>query len=205
MPRSEPAHYDDLEALKREAFLLISRGVKDRNSAFHTPMLATHGEDGFPAARTVVLRSFDAPTRTLSVHTDRRSRKIADLAQDRRASIAFYDARSKVQIRVFGEASVHAGDAVAADAWQRVADFSRRCYLGAPPGSASDAPTSGLPPDMEGRAPTLEESEPGFHQFAVIRLPIQRLDWLYLAARGQRRAVIGWDENGVEQATWVAP
>ncbi len=205
MTADEPAHYHDLDAVRGEAFALIAGGVRDRDSPFHTPVLATLGVDGFPAARTVVLRGFDAAARVLTVHTDRRSTKIADLAANPRVSFCFYDAGRKIQVRAIGEASVHIGDDVAAAAWERVAAFSRRCYLGAPPGALSDTPTSGLPADLEGRAPAWEESEPGFAHFAVIRATIHRLDWLYLAAKGQRRARLDWDPDGTLHATWLAP
>jgi 3-hydroxyisobutyrate dehydrogenase len=202
-----PAHYNDLNAARDEAFALITQGVKDRNCAFHTPVLATIGVDGGPAARIVVLRRFDGVARTLSIHTDQRSSKVAELAANPRAAVTFYDPGLKIQVRLTGSAQVHFGneDAVARETWARVAAFSRRCYLGMPPGSSSDAPTSGLTPDLDGRAPTLSESEPGFDHFAVIRVCFNSLDWVYLCAKGHRRAGFTWDEDSAEKAGWLAP
>jgi pyridoxine/pyridoxamine 5'-phosphate oxidase len=91
----EPDHYNSLDAVKREAFALLSRGVSDRRSGFHTPLVVTHGLDGFPAARTVVLRGFDPNVRTITIHSDIRSGKAAEIIENDRAAAVFYDARKR--------------------------------------------------------------------------------------------------------------
>ncbi len=202
---SQAEHYRDLGAVEREAFRMISRGVADRRHAFHTPVLATHGVDGFPAARTLVLRGFDPRQRTLIFHTDRRSGKVGEIAANARVAIAFYDATSKIQIRVAGFASLHSGDAVSDVAYARLSAWSRRCYLGAPPGTHSSEPTSGLPQALETRAPTATESAAGSANLAVICVQVSRLEWLYLAAQGHRRAALTWDEQGKRHAEWLTP
>ena len=130
----EPEHYCDLGAVQREAFSIIGRCVADRRHAFHTPVLVTHGIDGFRAARTVVLRGFDATERVLVFHSDRRSRKVAELAAGPRIAPVFYEPKNKIQVRVDGWASVHVADGVTAGAWKRLALFSRRSYLPCRPG-----------------------------------------------------------------------
>jgi hypothetical protein len=201
----QPEHDHDLAAVQREAFSMIGRGVADRRHAFHTPVLVTHGIDGVPAARTVVLRGFAAADRVLVFHSDRRSRKVAELAADPRIAAVFYDPTSKIQIRVDGGASVHVADGVTAAAWQRLAVFGRRSYLSLPPGSASSAPSSGLPAALETRVPDAEEAEGGYANFAVILVQVRRLDWLSLSARGHRRAHFAWTDGGDETAAWLIP
>ena len=201
----EPDHYGDLGAVRRAAFGLIGRGVRDRRSAFHTPLLVTAGIDGFPAARTVVLRGFNAADRTLTFHTDQRARKVAELGADSRVAVVFYDAKQKIQVRVAGTATVHMDDHVSQAAWERLPAFSRRCYLGAPPGTISPEPTSGLPSHLELSAPGLEEADPAVDNFAVINVAICRLEWLYLSSKGHRRATLRWDEAASENADWLMP
>lgn len=200
-----PEHYYDLGAVRRHAYALLTRGARDRRSAFHTPVLATASADGIPQARTVVLRGFDVEARMLSVHTDVRSDKVTEIETNAGVALLFYDPAQKIQIRVAGTAGVHTNDPVAKAAWSKLQAFSRRCYLAAPPGRDSAEPTSGLVAELERRAPTLTESEAGFAHFAVIRTTIRRLDWLYLAALGHRRAAITWDESGQAEATWLTP
>lgn len=201
----EVEHYDDLGAVEREAFRIISRGVADRRPAFHTPMLVTRGVDGFPAARTVVLRGFDPHQRTLTFHTDRRSTKVSELAVNARVAVAFYDANSKIQVRVAGIAIVHDGDAISKAAYECLSAWSRRCYLAAPPGTPSREPTSGSSPELEARAPTAEGSADGSANLSVIRVPVSRMEWLCLAAQGHRRASLAWHEEHRLHAEWLTP
>jgi hypothetical protein len=199
------APYVDLASVRRDAFARLRRGARDRRSPFHTPVLVTIGLDGSPAARTVVLRGFEPAARVVVVHTDLRSRKIAEVTANPRVALIFYDGKSGIQVRIDAKASVHAGDEVARKAWEKLPAFSRRCYLGLPPGSNSPEPSSGLPTELELRAPYPAESEHGFANFALIISRLIRLDWLYLSARGHRRAQYRWNDAGEEVAGWLNP
>lgn len=202
---AQPEHYNDLGAVQREAFGMIGRGVADRRNAFHTPVFVTNGVDGFPAARTVVLRGFDPQQRTITFHTDRRSSKVAELWGDPRVAIVFYDANRKIQVRIAGNATIHTDDDVSMAAWERMSAWSRRCYLGAPPGTPSREPTSGLPADLEHREPMQEEAVEGAPNLVVVRVKICRLDWLCLAAQGHRRAALTWGDADRVFAEWLTP
>ncbi len=81
-----------LEGALHAAFGRLAEGARDGRSPFRTPALATLGRDGAPQLRTVVLRGFDPAARSLSIHTDRRSAKVAELAADPRAALHVYDA-----------------------------------------------------------------------------------------------------------------
>jgi pyridoxine/pyridoxamine 5'-phosphate oxidase len=187
-----PATPDDALA---QAFALLSRGVADRRSPFHTPTLATRGLDGAPALRTVVLRAFDPAARLLRVHTDRRSGKAAEIAADPRAALHGYDAGAQVQIRIAGVATLHLDDSVADAAWGASREMSRMCY------AAPQAP--GAPVEEPPEAPM--DAVSGRVHFAAVTLRIETLDWLLLAARGHRRARFAWGADGALRAGWVAP
>lgn len=184
-----------LEDCREEAFRRLARGVADRRSAFHTPTLATIGADGAPEARTLVLRGFDAATRTLRLHTDARSGKVADLAADPRCALHLYDPGAKLQLRIAGRAAVHGGDAVAEAAWAGSREFSRMCY--------AIEPAPGTPVAEPPAAP--RDAEAGQAVFRVILLRFDRLEWLELAAAGHRRARFAWDDAGALTSTWLVP
>ena len=59
MDQLKPPFFDDLDASLAHAWRLLTRGVNDRRSGFHTPAIVTVGLDGAPAMRTVVLRHVD--------------------------------------------------------------------------------------------------------------------------------------------------
>ncbi len=200
-----PDHHNDLAATLKFAWQMLGRGVQDRRSAFHTPVLATQGADG-PQARVLVMRAFDMATRTLTFHTDTRSAKLLDLAADPRVALTFYDAARKVQVRINGTCAVHAGDALSHQRWSASRPSSLRCFAGAPPGALSPMPTSGLPADLEGREPEWAELAGAQAHFAVLSVGVRRLEWLHLHTRGQRRAAFDWTaDDGIGQMQWLNP
>lgn len=186
-----PDHHNDLSATLKFAWQMIGRGVQDRRSAFHAPVLATQSADG-PQARVLVLRAFEVVTRTLVFHTDTRSAKLCEIGRDPRVALTFYDAARKVQVRINGTCALYAGDAMSHQRWSASRPSSLRCFAGAPPGAISSVPTSGLPADMEGREPELAELADAEPHFAVLTVAVQRLEWLHLHTRGQRRAAFVW-------------
>ncbi len=205
-----PATSDaDLGSVKTYAFAMISRGVGDRRSPLHTPVLATTTIDGGVAARTVVLRGFDPLTRLLIFHTDRRSQKVVELEANPKVAVTFYDAKAKIQIRCAATAVVHMGDPVSVTAWRRLSAFSRRTYLGAAPGTPISTPGSDLPAELAvelaAQSSSLDETERGFVAFAVVHATLDGMDWLYLSVHGHRRAHFAWDGDGTERATWLVP
>jgi pyridoxamine 5'-phosphate oxidase len=203
--RDDPTAPQSLEEVERHCFALLARGVRDRHSALHIATLASGGRDGFPAARSVVLRAVDATNRMLRFHTDRRSAKYAELEADPRVAILFYDPRARLQFRFQAHATLHRDDEETHAVWAGVAAGSRRIYLGLPPGSPSATPASGLPEELETRLPTPAESAAGILNFAVIQVRLLGLDWLHLAAGGHRRARFAWTPGEPATATWLVP
>ena len=202
-----PDHHNDLAATLKFAWQMIARGVQDRRSAFHTPVLATQSTDG-PQARVLVLRAADVASRTLVFHTDTRSAKVPELALESRVALTFYDAARKAQVRIKGAATVNAENALSHQRWAASRPSSLRCYLGAQPGAVSNHATSGLPPTLEGREPELAELAAGEPYFAVLNVAVQRLEWLHLHTRGQRRASFVWTSqtsDSVCDMQWLNP
>lgn len=194
MIAARPGHADDLAEMRAAAFALLERGVADRGSPFHTPTLASLGLGGAPRARTLVLRGFDAASRMIRLHSDRRSEKFAELAQEPRCALHAFDPDTQVQIRLEGVASLHSEDEVAEAAWLASRPAERALYAAGPdPGTPIAAPLPAPRDEGAGRA-----------HFGVILLHVHRLEWLWLAAEDHRRARIDW-LPGEERATWLVP
>ncbi len=193
-----PAFYDDLAGCLSEAWRRLEEGAVHQ-SGFHAPALATIGRDGAPRLRTVVLRGADRTCRTLRFHCDARSDKAAEIAADPRVALHAYDAAAKIQVRIEGRARLHGEDAVARAAWAASRPMSRVCYGTAP------GPGTALPAGDAYALPTEAAAvEAGFPAFRVVVLTADRLDFLYLARQGHRRALFRWDEEE-PSATWLAP
>jgi hypothetical protein len=197
----DAAFYDNLAGARAEAWRRLSRGVADRRSGFRTVQLATVASDGAPRVRTVVLRGVDAVARRLRAHTDARSQKVGQVAADPRAEICAYDAGAKIQIRARGRIATHASDAVAQDAWDGSAPGSRLCYRAArAPGAPLSTPQDGDPTEAMRQA----DAEAGRDQFRALTLEVEEMEWLYLAARGHRRALFVWTGQAWSDR-WLQP
>jgi pyridoxine/pyridoxamine 5'-phosphate oxidase len=196
---------DDLGTIEADLWVRLGRGKADRKSPWHTTVVGTADGD----LRVMVLRAVDRAAGALRFHTDARSPKVAALAADPRVSLLFYDAGAKLQLRCRGIGVVGTSDAATDAAWAASAATSRRCYLAlAAPSSRADAPTSGLSADHESRFPTLAETEAGRGNFATLLVTLDRIDWLYLAHDGHRRALFErpQDQAGAPwQAGWLIP
>jgi hypothetical protein len=197
-----PPWQDDLHATLAACWGLLARGVADRRSGFHHPVISSIGLDGAPRSRVMILRGVDIAALSLRVHTDLRSEKIAEWRADPRMSVLGYDAGQKLQIRLAGRASLHHDDAVADAAWQASRAMSRVCYGTRPvPGSeiaSGDAFALPSPDDAEGL-------EAGRAHFSAVVMRIESLESLYLAFDGHRRALFAWDAGGALTARWLAP
>jgi hypothetical protein len=184
-----------LEACREDAFRRLAQALTDRASAFHAPTLATLAEDGAPEARTMVLRGFDPVRRTLRLHTDARSAKLAGIVRDGRCQLHGYDAAAKLQLRLSGSLTVHAFDALADEAWAGSRETSRMCY------AAAEGPGTPVPEPP----PAPRDGVGGRANFRAVVMRFDRLEWLHLAAAGHRRARFVWHDDGAPEATWLAP
>jgi pyridoxine/pyridoxamine 5'-phosphate oxidase len=202
MARDDAGFYDDLDGSLAEAWARLARATADRRSALHTVQLASVGADGGPRVRTLVLRGVEPGARLLRLHTDRRSPKAAEFAADPRAELCAYDPKAKIQIRARGRVAVHLDDAVGRAAWDASQPGARVCYRApAGPGTPLAEPALG-DPTAAARAPA--HPDDGREHFSALSLTVERLEWLYLAARGHRRAAFDWS-GGAWTGRWLAP
>lgn len=184
-PSLAPALPSTLTETRDDLFRRLARGVADRRSAFRTPALVTAG-----GARTVVLRAWDAPTRTVTIHSDVRAAKIADIRADPLVSLHVWDAGAQLQLRAWGRA--HVTDTATADrAWDALHPGSRASYRAAAmPGTPIADPAD---------VPLLDEAA-ARQNFSVIIIGLDVMELLHLARDGHRRARFDGPD-----ATWLVP
>lgn len=194
--------FDTLDDVLADCRSRLIRAARDRRSPMHTPVIVTGDVD----ARVMVLRAFEAERWTLRLHTDARAPKAQVIAADPRIAVLFYDKAAKIQIRARGEGVILAEGPEVDAAWAASTNFARRCYLGEGPGAASAVPTSGLPPAFEGVEPEDAQLVPARDNFALLKIALTRLDWLYLAHTGHVRAQFARDGLAAAwDGRWVAP
>lgn len=193
--------FDNLDDVRSDLTNRLVRAARDRKSPMHTPAVVSGDVD----ARIMVLRAFDSAAFSLRFHTDTRAPKAATFAADPRAAVLFYDKGAKIQVRARGAARVLSDAPIAEEAWANGTNFARRCYLGDGPGTPADAPTSGLPRELEGVEPTDDQLVAARPNFAVLMIELRSLDWLYLAHTGHVRAGFERGADGTWEGRWLSP
>ncbi len=201
----DPACSSNLTAVLADIWQRLAYGTTTSKAPCHLLSVGTVWNYSHPDQRMMVLRDVDTKAGILRFHTDARSPKAKQIAEHNVVSILQYDAVAKVQLRLGGTAWVEQDGDIADAAWTSAVPSSRRCYLGASPSQSSEYPTSGLAPDLENRVPLLAETEAGRANFAVFRVMLTHMDWLYLAHDGHRRAGFMRDEETIWQGHWLTP
>ena len=191
-----------LDEVLAHAEAQLAAAGNDWRHPMHQVVVATADAD----QRIMVLRDYDAETRTLRFHTDARAPKVSVIAAEPAVGLLLYDHDGKLQLRCKGVARIERDGPVANAAWAAATNFAKRCYLAPqPPSSAADGPTSNLPADLEGVAPDDDRAALGRENFAVLLVTLTSLDWFSLSHEGHRRAAFRFAANGTVEASWLAP
>ena len=202
MQIDKPDYYNDLDKIYLKIWNLLNLGLKNRDAPFHIPTFICGSNNKFDA-RIVVMRGIDKKEKKIWFHSDIRSNKIKVLKKNSEASLLFYDKSEKIQLRIGGNTKIQFQNNITKKSWLNTAHMSRQCYLGdKAPGSDISEPTSGLSPNIDNYKYTLEESESGYKNFCLIETFITSIEWLYLAAKGHRRALIDFENN---KKNWLIP
>ena len=196
------SYYEDFKEIEKKLWALLTRAVSDRNSEFRTPVFIC-GDKNNLDGRVVVLRKADEQNLTLQFHSDIRSTKIGTIKNNPNSSLLFYGKKEKIQLRMKINSEIHYKNEIAKESWNKTGHISRKCYLVEKgPGTLSSKPTSGLKPDLDNFEFSKEQGEEGYKNFTVIQCKIKSMEWLYLAAKGHRRARFELDNN---KEYWLVP
>ena len=202
--QNKPDYYNNLDEVYLKIWKLLNEGLRNRDASFHIPVFVCGEKNKFDS-RIVVLRGVSETEKKIWFHSDIRSNKVKVLKSNSEANFLFYDKSEKVQLRINGVSKINYKNDITLDSWKKTAHMSRQCYLGdKAPGSDVGVATSGLTEDVDNLKYTIEESEIGYENFCVIETYIKSIEWLYLAAKGHRRAYFSLKNNSLEKK-WLIP
>ena len=198
----QPTYYENLSEIKNKIWSMLNNAIKDRGSQFRIPVFICGNQNDFDG-RIVVLRKSDQLNNLIQYHSDIRSDKIAKLKNNKNASMLFYDKEEKIQVRLKVECTINHDNNITKESWLKTGHMSRKCYLvDNGPGTESETPTSGLKTELDNFKFTMEQSEDGYKNFTVIQCKVKSIEWLYLAAKGHRRAKFDIESN---KEHWLVP
>jgi len=191
---SAPGSVDrEAGALLRKAREFLSDARANRDAACRYPVLATADGEGGANARVLILRGFDSDTWRVTLHTDRRSGKVSEIAGSNAASLVFYDHGAAFQIRMKGSVTIEADDTVRARVWRDLPEGTKPNYRSAEsPGTALARPEDGQ---------NMVETD-GFENFAILSLVPESIEILALSPRGNRRYCF---EPALGRGSWLVP
>lgn len=169
---------------------LLEEGTKTHKSGFHLASIGTI-DQGIAQLRTVVLRQADGREKRLSFHTDTRSAKISQIADNPLVSWLFYDARLRLQVRLQAKAHVLTIGEKADQAWNNSRLSSKLCYTSeASPGEILDKP---FRTDISRKDVPEDILIQARKAFAVVETTVHNADWTFLHHQGNLRAYANYD------------
>lgn len=190
--------------IEKKIWKMLNEGVNNRSSEFRTPIFICGFENDFDG-RTIVLREANKDKGFLQFHADYRSTKIKTIKTNDLGIFVFYDRSQKIQLRIKTRCKINFKNEICKESWSKTQHISRKCYLTEKsPGAILDKPGTGLIEKYENFKFTKEESEKGFDNFCVFRCYIQTIEWLFLSAKGHRRARFNY-ENEKNKFVWLTP
>ena len=198
----QPAYYENFVEIKKKIWLMLDDAITNRASPFRIPVFIC-GDQSDLDGRIVVLRKSNQSNSVVQYHSDIRSDKISKLKNNKNAAMLFYDKEEKIQVRLKVECVINHNNKITKESWLKTGHMSRKCYLvESGPGTETSSPTSGLKPELDNFKFSMEQSEEGYKNFTVIQCKIKSMEWLYLAAKGHRRARFELDNN---KEYWLIP
>ncbi len=167
----------------------ISRGMADKKSPARHPTFVTLNADGFPNARTIVMRRSDRKNNQIEFHTDTASSKMLALEKNPRSGIHVWLPKVQLQIQMDVVVEVKVGD-ITIQNWRNIPTNSRVAYGTIPsPGTVIESSLA-------------YDHAPDQKRFAVLVCHIQSIQLLLLGARHIRahyKKTTNW------QGQWLSP
>ncbi|UNY98857.1 pyridoxamine 5'-phosphate oxidase family protein [Zhouia spongiae] len=179
---------DILENIKTE----LVKGTTVKGHPFRLCVMATVGINNSARIRTVVLRDVDEHF-NLTFYTDKRTKKVTHIRENRNVSLLFYHPDLKTQVRIEGFAKVEEKEKAIRGLWDKLHDDAKKDYTSA-------------------EAPGTKIGHPDFithlkdeHYFTVIRVLSQKIDYFELKPHKHVRAAFSLEDNNKWNGTYLVP
>jgi pyridoxamine 5'-phosphate oxidase len=163
------------EAVRDRIWQELTRSTVDRHHEWRSPVLSTIGLDGLPQARTVVLRKALKASESITIFTDSRTPKVAELIEKPAATLTFWSKRLGWQCRMALRFQVFTEGEEVDTAWQRMSQSAAaKDYLAvlAPGSPINSGSTLGAT---------------GAHHLTLLVGSVVSIDWLELGQSAHRR------------------
>lgn len=170
----------------------LKEGVKNKAHSFHYFTLATTGINQVPRLRTVVLRNVNKEL-TLSIFTDRRSRKVTHIKEHNKVCVLFYCPKRLIQVKIDAFAYMERDPKVLQKIWDKMADDSKKDYITLKePGEKIPEPS---------KLEYLDTSQ----NFSVMHMDPYKVEFLQLKRPDHLRIQFSLNERGTWDSSFLVP
>ena len=174
----------------------LELSLENSKHPFHIFTITTINGN-FPDSRYVVLRNVNETKKTIYFNTDKRSNKIKHIKNNNNVCALFYDIVKKIQLRIYGSIKEEANLNTLKNIWNKSRDMSKQCYLNKyAPGTIIENSK-----DYVNNNHKIDIND-GFSNFAVLKIEIDRIDWLNLSHQGHERLMFDLKQN---KSDWISP
>ena len=119
---------NELKKVEELIWNFFQQGVKNKNSAFHYPTIASCGKKSFNM-RTVILRKVEREDHVIVFYTDHRSKKIIELKNNNQVVLHVYDKKNEIQIQAEGKVKILNKVKLNELTWNSLSKYTRQAYL----------------------------------------------------------------------------
>ena len=164
--------FSDLDKGELKIWDLLTQGVVNKKSKFHTPTLSTVNGNMINS-RTIILRKVDKKTKMLFFYSDSRSRKVLNIIQNNNVTVHLYEPRFKLQVQLYGHAKIENNSEKTKNIWSSLNSFSKKNYLSVlSPGEKIDS-LDNLKYNTD--------NEEAFYNLSLIYFKVSKLECLQLS------------------------
>lgn len=165
--------FETHQGLLQRVWDTLGHGVTDAQHPARRPTFATVSPNGWPEARTVVLRAADPDSGLVCVHTDINSDKIKSLQATPCAALHIWDSAQDLQIRLQADVQIITGAETRA-LWDKIPNHAQQSY------GVTPAPGSVIKHALD------YVKDPDPNTFAVLECTVSQIDVVHLGAQHRR-------------------
>ena len=170
----------------------LKAGVKSASHPFHYFTLATTGINEVPRLRTVVLRDFDKDM-TLTLYTDKRSRKVTHIKEHNKVCLLFYHPDKLLQLKIDGVAYLETDQKKLDKIWSKIDTPAKKDYI-----------TVKGPGTKIEHLEQIEYLDTSNH-FSVMRIDPYKIEYLKLKRPNHIRVQYALNERGGWDSSFLVP
>ena len=154
----------------------LTRARADRHHPMRLAWVATVGLDGGARTRMAVVRRTRFAPVTVTLFTDTRARKWAEIGANPGGGLGLFDRKAMEQLRLGGTWHRQSDTAVTRPLWEGQGAAAQALYTSQPPGEPIARQAS-------------DRDQDGFANFGVLELAVDEIDWLLLGRDRHYRAI----------------